>query len=85
MRNYRVIVTYEGFSSVLDRAILKAIHGRGGKGNDIEFEGSGFGMGLRDMSFIVPSRSWAKGIESKMNKLDHGIRVAVEEAYHERA
>jgi hypothetical protein len=85
MRNYRVIVSYEGMSTVLDRAILRAVHGRGGKGNDIEFEGSGFGRGFRDLSFIVPSRSWAQGIERKMSKLDKGIHVECEEAYHERA
>jgi hypothetical protein len=82
IRNYRVIVSYEGgMSTLLDRAILKAVHGRGGRETGVDFEGSGYGFGLRDMSFIVPSRSWAQGIRGKLSKIDKRIRVECEEAY----
>lgn len=82
MRNYTMTVRYDGpFDSKLDRAILRVVHGRGGKGNAIEFQGSGYGFGQRDMSFTVPSRTYATGVKARLAKLDKGIRVECEEAY----
>jgi len=75
--SYRVVVFYDGpLSQQLDRKINAAVYGgRRRRQLSIEFEGSGFGFGERDLSYVLPSAIMAKAAVNRVEKLD-GVRAS---------
>lgn len=77
--SYRLIIIYSGpFSHKLDRKINSAVYGgRRQRQLSIEFEGSGYGFGERDMTYVLPSALMAKAAVARVQKID-GVRAVYE-------